>query len=170
MKKRNCNITKIFLSLFFLISVVLPLLFLFANLFSVDVGKILTDKSFLTSALNSLKVSAVATVISIFLAFLLAWCMTRTRVKLKGFFSAVILLPMLIPSISHGMGLIILFGQNGQLTNFFDLDWSIYGFWGIVAGSVMYSLPVAYLMISDILRYEDSIPLRSRKRYGNSAA
>lgn len=166
MKKRNCNITKIFLALFFFISVVLPLLFLFVNLFSVDVGKILTDKSFLTSTLNSLKVSAVATVISIFLAFLLAWCMTRTRVKLKGLFSAVILLPMLIPSISHGMGLIILFGQNGQLTNFFGWDWSIYGFWGIVAGSVMYSLPVAYLMISDILRYEDSTPYEAASVMG----
>ncbi len=166
MKKRNCNFTKIFLALFFLVSVVLPLLFMFSNLFSADIEKILNNASFWKAALNSLCVSAVATVISITLAFLLAWCMTRTRVKGKGFFGAVILLPMLIPSISHGMGLIILFGQNGQLTKFFGLDWSIYGFWGIVIGSVMYSLPVAYLMISDILRYEDSTPYEAASVLG----
>lgn len=166
MKKRNCNITKIFLALFFWVSVVLPLLFMFVNLFSADIGKIVNNPSFWTSALHSLCVSAVATVISITLAFLLAWCMTRTHVKGKGFFGAVILLPMLIPSISHGMGLIILFGQNGQLTKFFDLNWSIYGFWGIVIGSVMYSLPVAYLMISDILRYEDSTPYEAASVLG----
>jgi len=165
-KKRNCSITKIFLALFFLVSVVLPLLFMFAGLFSIDVGEILRDASFLTAVLHSLQVSATATVLSVVLAFLLAWCLTRTRVKLKGFFSAVLLLPMLIPSISHGMGLIILFGQNGQLTKFLGLDGSIYGFWGIVAGSMMYSLPVAYLMIADILRYEDSTPYEAASVLG----
>lgn len=165
-KRRNCNFTKIILALFFLVSVVLPLICMFANLFTADLDKIFGNKSFFEATLHSLQVSAVSTVISITLAFLLAWCMTRTKVKLKGFFSAVIILPMLIPSISHGMGLVILFGQNGQLTKLLDLNWSIYGFWGIVAGSVMYSLPVAYLMISDILQYEDSTPYEAASVLG----
>lgn len=158
MKRKNFSVTQIFLALFFLVTVVLPVLTMFINMASVDIGKILTDRYFRAAAFNSLKVSATATVISISLAYLLAWCMNRTNVKGKGIFSAIILLPMLIPSISHGMGLIILFGKNGQLTNLFGLQHSIYGFWGIVIGSVMYSLPVAYLMIADILRYEDSTP------------
>ena len=62
---------------------------------------------------------------------------------------------MLIPSVSHGMGLILLFGSNGIITNLLNLDSSIYGFTGVVTGSVMYSFPVAYLMISDILKYQD---------------
>lgn len=165
-KRRNCNFTKIILALFFLVSVVLPLICMFANLFTADLDKIFGNKSFFEATLHSLQVSAVSTVISISLAFLLAWCMTRTKVKLKGFFSAVIILPMLIPSISHGMGLVILFGQNGQLTKLLGLNWSIYGFWGIVAGSVMYSLPVAYLMISDILQYEDSTPYEAASVLG----
>ena len=41
-------------------------------------------------------------------------------------------LPMLIPSISHGMGMIILFGSNGILRNLLGLSGTIYGFWGIV--------------------------------------
>ena len=62
---------------------------------------------------------------------------------------------MLIPSISHGMGLIVLFGANGVLTNLLGLNTSIYGFWGIVIGSVMYSFPVAFLMLLDVFQYED---------------
>ncbi|MCI8589611.1 MAG: ABC transporter permease subunit [Clostridiales bacterium] len=166
MKKRKFSATQLFLALFFLVTVILPVLTMFSNLVSADIGKIITDKQFGIAALHSLKVSATATLISITLAFLLAWCMTRTNIKGKGLFGAIILLPMLIPSISHGMGLIILFGQNGQLTNLFGLNSSIYGFWGIVIGSVMYSLPVAYLMISDILRYEDSTPYEAASVLG----
>ncbi|MCI8332722.1 MAG: ABC transporter permease subunit [Clostridiales bacterium] len=142
------------------------MLAMLANLRSADIGKIVTDKYFGIAALNSLKVSATATLISITLAFLLAWCMTRTRVKGKGIFGAIIVLPMLIPSMSHGMGLVILFGKNGQITNLLGLTHSIYGFWGIVIGSIMYSLPVAYLMIADILRYEDSTPYEAASVLG----
>ncbi|MBQ3791661.1 MAG: ABC transporter permease subunit, partial [Clostridia bacterium] len=69
--------------------------------------------------------------------------------------------PMLIPSISHGMGLIILFGNNGVLTRLLNLPVTIYGFHGVVAGSVLYSFPVAFIMISDILKYEDMSPYQA---------
>jgi iron(III) transport system permease protein len=65
---------------------------------------------------------------------------------------------MLIPSISHGMGLILLFGVNGIITRFLGLSNNIYGFHGIVFGSVLYSFPIAFLMLVDILNYEDGSP------------
>lgn len=64
-------------------------------------------------------------------------------------------LPMLIPSISHGMGLVILFGSNGILTNWLHLPSPFTAFGGIVIGSVLYSFPVAFLMLLDVLKYED---------------
>ena len=66
-------------------------------------------------------------------------------------------LPMLIPSLAHGMGLVFLLGSNGILTNVLGLgsSFSIYGFWGIVAGSVLYSFPSAFLLLYDVLKYED---------------
>ena len=67
-------------------------------------------------------------------------------------------IPMLIPSISHGMGLIILFGANGVVTRWLEINGSIYGFWGVVVGSVLYSFPLAFLMLADVLKYEDSSP------------
>lgn len=73
---------------------------------------------------------------------------------------------MLIPSISHGMGLIILLGNNGILTRLLNLRGSIYGMRGIVTGATLYAFPVAYLMLSDILKYEDSSPYEAAEVLG----
>ena len=73
----------------------------------------------------------------------------------------ILVVPMLIPSISHAFGLVTLLGSNGLLTNLFRLESGIYGFWGIVIGSVIYSFPVALLMFSGILQYEDGLPYKA---------
>ena len=105
---------------------------------------------------NSLATTAAATVISVLLAFVLAWAISRTNVKCKGLFSTVLVLPMLIPSISHGLGLINLYGNNGLFTRLFNTTSHLYGYFGIIYGSVLYSFPVAFLMFADILKYEDA--------------
>lgn len=153
---RAINLTKILIGCFFIVAVIMPVATMFINMKPDDGVKIFTNEASKNATIRSLAVSATSTVISVFLAFVVAWCMNRTGIKLKGIFNTLLILPMLIPSISHGMGLIILFGSNGKLTNAFGWEQGIYGFWGIVLGSVMYSFPVAYLMISDILKYEDS--------------
>jgi iron(III) transport system permease protein len=56
------------------------------------------------------------------------------------------------------MGLVFLLGANGLLTRLFNLSGSIYGLKGIVLGSVFYAFPVAFLMFSDILKYQDCSP------------
>jgi iron(III) transport system permease protein len=121
---------------------------------------------FFQSLLNSITTSLTATVISVALAYALAWSISRTNIKFKAIFSAIFILPMLIPSISHGMGLIILFGNNGIFTNLFGTTSHLYGFAGIVAGSVLYSFPVAFLMFVDILKYEDYSPYEAAEVLG----
>ncbi|NLB28291.1 MAG: phosphonate ABC transporter permease, partial [Clostridiaceae bacterium] len=135
---------------FFAVSVFLPLLRMLARMADVDVRALLFSGPFLTALRNSLLVTSVSTVISVSLAAALAWFMVRSGVRFKGFFTLIFTLPMLIPSISHGMGLVVLFGANGVVTRLLGLKGSVYGFWGIVAGSVIYSFPVAFLMLSDI--------------------
>jgi len=152
------NITAVLLGCFFLAAVILPLLRLFTACLQADVGGILADPLVRRGIVNSVGVSLTATAISVTLAMLLAWCLCRTRVRAKSLFQTLLLLPMLVPSISHGMGLVILFGANGKITSLLGLDGGIYGFWGIVLGSVMYSFPVAYLMLADVLQYEDYTP------------
>lgn len=159
-KKRSAGIggAKLLVAVFFLTAVIFPLFSLLVKLKDADLEKIFSNPMVGSGVLHSVLVSLTATVISVTLAFVLAWCMTRTRAYLKPIFRVLLIIPMLVPSISHGMGLVILFGANGKITRFLGLSQGIYGFWGIVIGSVMYSFPVAYLMILDILQYENAAP------------
>lgn len=159
-KKRSAGIggAKLLVAVFFLTAVIFPLFSLLIKLKDANLEKIFSNPMVGSGVLHSVLVSLTATVISVTLAFMLAWCMARTRAVLKPLFRVLLILPMLVPSISHGMGLVILFGANGKITRFLGLSQGIYGFWGIVIGSVMYSFPVAYLMILDILQYENAAP------------
>jgi iron(III) transport system permease protein len=64
------------------------------------------------------------------------------------------------------MGLVLLLGSNGILTRLFGFSNSIYGARGIVLGSVFYAFPVAFLMIMDVLKYEDSSPYEAAEVLG----
>lgn len=151
---------------FWAVAMVLPLMSMLSNISNVNVAKILASRSFKNALLQSFIVSSTATAFSVSWAALLAWCITRTRIRHRNALTVLFALPMLIPSISHGMGMIILFGSNGILRNLLGLGGTIYGFWGIVIGSVMYSLPVAFLMLRDVLRYEDSTPYEAARVLG----
>ncbi len=158
--------TKLLLSGFFVVSVVFPLFGMLGKLKDADWGSLVSDDRVMTAVGHSVLVSFTATVLAMGLAALAAYAIQRTAVRGKAFFHIMILLPMLIPSISHGMGLILLLGDNGRLTNLFGWEKGIYGFWGIVLGSVMYAFPVAYFMIADILKYEDSTPYEAARVLG----
>lgn len=151
-------IVKLILLILLFSVIVLPLLKMLAFIGGSDPLKLIQSPQFSRALKNSLASTLVATVASLSLAFLLAWSIARTGIKHKELFGMVMVIPMLIPSISHSTGLIILFGQNGILTKFLGLTSSIYGFWGIVWGSVLYSFPFAFIMILDILTYENYTP------------
>lgn len=162
--------TKALLLCFFAVAVVLPLVQVFIHVGGADIKEIFFSERGGAAArnaiLNSLKVSLTSTALSVILAGAAAWCINRTNVKLKALFNVLLILPMLIPSISHGTGLVILFGSNGILTRFFGLSKGIYGFWGIVIGSMMYAFPIAFLMLADILKYEDATPYEAASVLG----
>ena len=157
---------KLLLAAFFIVTVILPLISMFSSIAGTDVKAIFTSARFTTALKNSLLSAGLATLLSVLLATALAWCIVRTNIKWKGMWTLLFTLPMLIPSISHGMGLIVLLGSNGVLTNLLGIQGSIYGLSGILVGSVMYSFPVAFLMIVDILRYEDSTPYEAASLLG----
>ena len=94
-------------------------------------------------------------ILSVALALAAALCLTRANVKHREVWVILLTLPMLIPSIAHGMGLVYLFGSSGIITTFLGLDWSIYGMQGIVMGALLYAFPPAFLMLYDALRYEN---------------
>lgn len=160
---------KILLCIFWLFAIILPLIQMLSTMSTVDVGAVISTRKFSKALRQSLTVSIIATAISVCLAGLLSWAVARTKVKHKTILNTLITVPMLIPSISHGMGLIIILGNNGWLSRLIGLKSGIYGFWGIVIGSVMYSFPVAYLMLYDVLRYEDGTPYEAAEVMGLKA-
>lgn len=138
--------------------VVVPLVNMFTALTPKDVTDVLTSTRFVPALVNTVVLGMAATAISLLVAYGLALATERVEMRLKAVFAVILVLPMLIPSISHGMGLIILLGNNGIITRALGLDISIYGPLGIILGSVMYAFPPAYIILSDALRYEDRAP------------
>ncbi|MBP3581831.1 MAG: ABC transporter permease subunit [Clostridia bacterium] len=157
---------EIILALVLATFVLVPLITMLTKIDGATIKRVFSDGLFFESLLNSITTTLTATIISILLAYALAWAISRTNIKCKGLFSVIFILPMLIPSISHGMGLIILFGNNGLFTNLFNIPSHLYGFAGIVIGSVLYSFPVAFLMFVDILKYEDYSPYEAAEVLG----
>lgn len=155
---------------FLIVSVILPLLSLFLNIKGKDIQEIFASPQFMLMLKNSLLTTTIATLISVGLAFILAWFINRSNMKYKSIFSMLFALPMLIPSISHGMGLVLLLGDNGIITNLLGIDIGLYGYPGIIIGSVLYSFPVAFLMLTDIFRYEDYTTYEAAQVLGLSKA
>lgn len=143
----------VFIFLFF--AVICPLTVLFMNIHPADIQEIIHSAQFMPMFKNSIIATTLATLISVSLAILLSWLINRSAIPFKGLLTVLFTVPMLIPSISHGMGLVLLFGDNGLITQFLGININLYGMTGIVLGSVLYSFPVAFLLFNDIFRYED---------------
>ncbi len=156
------------IALFLMILLILaPLLQMFFRMEAESISKVFEKESLWTVIGNSFLSATLTTLISLMLAFFLALCTERTAMPCKGLVRYLSVLPMLIPSVSIGMGTVILGGNNGLISNFFGIEGGkIYGLLGIVWGSVMYSFPVAFLMIVNVLRYEDSSPYDAAKVLG----
>lgn len=162
------RIIQLSLTAFFVICVILPIAKMLMRITPQGMQSVFSSPQFSAAVSNSISTALAATLISLVLAILAAWCMERTAIKGKPILSIIFLIPMLIPSISHAFGLVALFGANGLITKMLGITGGIYGFWGIVAGSVMYSFPVAFLMFDSILRYEDGLPYKAADVLGIS--
>ncbi len=160
--------TKILLSAIFISLVIIPLVRMFSNINLESIKLVFSSQNFTTVVINTLTVGFVATLITVVTSYLLARAVYRSAIRGKELFSVIFTLPMLVPSISLGMGLIMLFGNNGIVTKLLGFDGGIYGMWGIVLGSVLYSLPVAYLMFADVMKYEDASPYEAAAVLGVS--
>jgi iron(III) transport system permease protein len=109
------------------------------------------------SLYNSLYVSLMTMAITTTLAFFLAYALTRTTIRAKGFFNTVAFMPLIAPSIIQALALILLFGRNGLITaHLFKTGWSIYGAWGIIISEVFYCFPHALVILYTTLSAVDT--------------
>ncbi len=117
---------------------------------------------------NSLLISIISTIITVSLAFGFAYSLNRSCMRFKGVFRLIAMAPILVPSLLPGIALVYLFGNQGMLKALM-MGESIYGPYGIVAGSVFFTFPHAMLIIttalaiSDARLYEAAVSLRASR-------
>jgi molybdate transport system permease protein len=92
----------------------------------------------------TLKLASITTVILLVIATPIAWWLAHTRSIWKGPVAAVVNLPLVLPPTVLGFYLLLLMGPDGpvgQFTQFLGLGRLPFTFWGLVVGSVVFSLP-----------------------------
>ena len=108
------------------------------------------------SLVNSLILAVTTTGILLVLGFIFAYVVTRGPAVLRTPFKIVALLPLIAPPYIFGIALIILFGKRGILTQALNLEeWNIYGWDGVIVSQVLSFLPVAFIMIENVLNSLD---------------
>ena len=154
----------VLLAALLLVMVGLPLWSLLAKGFQDQDGKFVgltnyvsyfSTPALFNSALNSLHVAAVSTVIVVPLAFLYAYALTRTVLPVRWLFQGIALIPIFAPSLLPGLALIYLFGTQGFFKALLG-GGSIYGFDGIVIAQVFYCFPHATLILVTALGTADA--------------
>ena len=158
------------ITIFFAVVLVFPIITLFKEAFFINgefVGINNFKAYFSTPALfksfsNSVFVSSITSIIVVFLSFVFAYAVERCNVKLKALINFIALLPLFIPTMTHAIALIYLFGENGLIsTGFFgNIPWLVfnfplYGKWGVIIAECIYVFPAIYMMFSVAFRVCD---------------
>ncbi|HZF84754.1 MAG TPA: ABC transporter permease subunit [Burkholderiaceae bacterium] len=105
---------------------------------------------------NSLLLGVSTTLMTLLLAFVVAYGIERTRMPGRSFAAIGMTLPVLAPSLVLGLGLIFLLGRNGMIGKALGIRPEIYGFWGLLVADVLYALPQAVLILRAALRHGDA--------------
>ena len=106
----------ILIIIFLAVSVLFPIFNMLVNVKWDNFSTLVSSTAFTSALKNSLFVGIISTITSIFIAYILAYGVNKVIKKHKNFYKILFTLPMLIPSISHGLGLINLFGTNGIIS------------------------------------------------------
>ena len=133
-------------------------------------ASVVTREGFLTALGNSFAVAAASAVTATVIAFLMAYAVHYTGLPrwAKRLITAIATLPMFLPTITYGFAIIYSFGRQGLLTRllgrqFFD----IYGFGGLLVGYVIYTIPVAFLLIHNTMGFVDKKTIIVSKAMGD---
>jgi iron(III) transport system permease protein len=110
---------------------------------------------FLRSLSNTLILGTTVTALVMGLGFALAYLVTRGPRALRWPLRAATLAPLIAPPYIFGLALIIVAGRRGILAQLLGTQIPIYGWLGVILAQVLSLLPVAFLMIENVLQSLD---------------
>ncbi len=165
------------LCLFLVLFLLLPLLTLFIKAFQDTSGafvglahfaKYFGSAGMRASLVNTVFVSAVATLISVSVAFALAYILTRKAVPFKKGFQFITMLPLFAPTMLLGISLIYLFGNQGIFTRL-GFVIPLYGAVGIIIAESIFCVPVAMMVLMVAFSAADNRLYEAAEAMGTSA-
>lgn len=130
----------------------------------------LTDAD-ITTIWLTLKLASIVTVLLLLLGTPIAWWLARTKSVLKGPVGAIVALPLVLPPTVLGFYLLIFMGPDGplgQFTQWLGLGTLPFTFWGLVVGSLFYSLPFVVQPLQNAFQAIGDQPLEAAATLGAS--
>ena len=154
-KKNYYKLPRILFIVFIFLFCFVPLLSLLFKIGSGDTAFIFKDSNFYSALGNTLLYSAISAFFAVVCAIICAYLLNRSRLRFKNIFVLLLSLPMLVPTLSIGLGTRTLFGINGFLDKIFHIQIDGLGMLDLVVGSFVVAFPPIFLIIYDALRYEN---------------
>jgi len=105
---------------------------------------------------HSLNISIISMIITVVLAFIYAYTLTRTTIVWRPILGAVARLPMFVPSLVQALAFIYMFGNNGLFTRILGINIHLYGPVGIIMSEVFYAFPHALIILVTALAMADA--------------
>ena len=115
-----------------------------------------------TAVWLTLRLAATVTVLLLIIGTPIAWWLARTNSPWKAPVAAVVALPLVLPPTVLGFYLLLAMGPRGpvgQLTQSLGLGTLPFTFWGLVVGSLFYSLPFVVQPIQNAIEALGNRPL-----------
>ena len=135
--------------------VALPVLGLIVRTPWSRIGELLSGETVLTALRLSVIVATAAAAISLLTGFPLAWVLARSSLRGRAFIRAVVVLPLVMPPVVAGVGLISAFGRRGIVGSWLHewFGWQITFTTGAaVLAATFVSFPLAVLALEAGLR------------------
>ena len=162
---------------FLLVFLVGPLLTLFIKAFQDKDGAFIglehfveyfSTKSMVYSIAHTFTIAIWSTVLSVTIAFIYAYALSRKQVPCKALFRYVGMIPIFAPTMLLGIALIYLFGNQGIFTNM-GLEIPLYGKVGIIIAESIYCFPLATTILMVAFSAADNRLYEAADSMGTSA-
>ncbi len=123
-------------------------------------GRVLASREFLAVVLNSLVLAVATTILAVSLGTFLAVLVMRTDLPLRGLLGSLVISPLFISPLVLAFAWVTMFGPQGYVTIALRLvtgtdPWNLYSLPGMIAVSVFYYCPYAYLNAAASLTLSD---------------